>query len=143
VRSPWLIGGLLPALFFGLDGFCSKLAARAGIGLGPYLTLTGLSIALAGGVFTLLAGDRTVSAAGAAYALAKGVAWTLGSGLVVYTLTRSGVPLGKLAPLYNTNALVTVLLALVVFAEYQEVSVPRLLGGAALIVAGATLVAKA
>lgn len=143
MRSPLLLGGLLPALLFGLDGLCSKLAARAGIGLGPYIAVTGSAIVAVGLLLSVLVPERAVTASGAAYAFAKGCAWAAGSALILYVLARGGAPLGKLAPLYNTNALVTVVLALVIFAEWREVSVPKLLAGAALIIAGATLVSRA
>jgi uncharacterized membrane protein len=63
--------------------------------------------------------------------------------LVVVALNNLKTPLAKLAPLYNMNALVAVLLGLVLFGEHAEVSVVRLLAGAALIIGGATLVASA
>ena len=44
--------------------------------------------------------------------------------------------LSKLAPLYNMNTLVVVLLALVVYAEWRDVHLAKLLAGAALVVLG-------
>jgi uncharacterized membrane protein len=49
----------------------------------------------------------------------------------------------SLTPLYNMNVLVTVVLGLLLFAEYRDVHVVRLLGGTILLMAGALLVAGA
>ena len=43
-----LVGGLVPALGFGLSGAVQKSAAGAGIATGPYLVVIGLVVA--GGV---------------------------------------------------------------------------------------------
>jgi glucose uptake protein GlcU len=143
MRSVLLIGGFLPALCFGLDGFFSRVATRAGIGLGPFLAVSGAGILAAGLAWTAASGDRTITARAAGAALAKGLVWALGSGLVAHALARGGASLAQLAPLYNTNALVTAGLALVVYAEWRQVSLPHILAGALLIVGGATLVARA
>ena len=74
-----------------------------------------------------------------------GAALTEGLGMiaVVLGLDRYGAPLSKLAPLYNLNTLVVVLLALVFYAESRDVNTMKLLGGASLIMAGAAVVARA
>lgn len=46
-------------------------------------------------------------------------------------------------PLYNMNVLVTVILGLLLFAEYRDLHVARLLGETSLPIAGALLVAGA
>lgn len=76
-------------------------------------------------------------------AVGIGASWAAGMALVALALTRYGVPLSKLAPLYNMNTLVVVLLALIVFAEAREVAFPRLLLGTLLILAGGVVVARA
>lgn len=66
----------------------------------------------------------------------------IGSVLVSIGIVKYSAPLGKLVPLFNMNTLVTVLLALWLFAEWKEVQVPRLLIGSILIVVGGILVAR-
>lgn len=138
-----LVGGLLPALLFGITGVLQKAYGRAGGGNGWYLPLVGLGVAVTGLAAMPWLGDRELTTRAGAAALGIGLSWGLGMIAVVLGLTRYGAPLSKLAPLYNLNTLVVVLLALALFAESREVNVPRLLGGATLIMAGATLVARA
>ena len=87
--------------------------------------------------------NRALTARAGVVALGIGLSWGLGMIAVMIGLSRFGAPLSKLAPLYNLNTLVVVVLALVLFAESREVNTPKLLGGAALIMAGAALVARA
>ncbi len=138
-----LVGGVLPALLFGITGTLQKFYGRAGGGTGWYLPLVGLGVAATGLVAMPYLGERALTMRAGAVALAIGVSWGFGMIAVILGLDRFGAPLAKLAPLYNLNTLVVVLLALVLFAESREVNVPRLLAGAALIVAGGALVAKA
>lgn len=138
-----LVGGLLPALLYGATGVFSKASTKEGIGIGIYLMIIGLSIVLTGGGFFLLQADKTVSVRSALYACGLGVTWALGTGLVAIGLTRFGIPLGKLVPLYNMNTLIAVVLALWIFSEWQNVKVMQLVLGSVLIVLGGVLVAKA
>ena len=41
-----LIGGLLPAVFYGISGVFAKPATEAGIGIGLYIMLIGLAVKL-------------------------------------------------------------------------------------------------
>jgi hypothetical protein len=140
-----LIGGLLPALAFGATGLLQKVTMRTGIGLGPYLLCLGLGVVIVGGATQILSpgSSRAVSLRTAALSGTVGASWGLGMALVALGLSRYGVPLSKLAPLYNLNTLVVVLLALVVFSEFREVAAGRLLAGTTLILLGAWLVGRA
>jgi uncharacterized membrane protein len=79
----------------------------------------------------------------AGIASAAGMAFALGAGLITIALIRFEAPISQLAPLYNTNALITVTLGLWLLREFREVNLPRLVIGAVLIVVGAILVADA
>jgi len=146
VPTAWkglLVGGFLPALLFGITGVLQKAYGRAGGGSGWYLLLVGLGVSATGLVAVGFMADRALTARAGLVALGIGLSWGLGMIAVVLGLNRYDVPLSKLAPLYNLNTLVVVLLALALFAESRDVNVPRLLGGATLIMAGAALVARA
>ncbi len=138
-----LIGGIIPAIIYGISGIFSKSAMQIGMGLAPYLIITGAAIALTGLVFGMIQGDWHLSTRAGLHALALGMTWGVGTGLVAIGLSVYNVPLGKLAPLYNMNTLVAVLLALWIFSEWSRVSVPQLLIGSMLIVIGGTMVARA
>ena len=144
-----LIGGLLPALAFGATGLLQKVAMRTGVGLGPYLLCIGVGVAAVGGAIAAVQhtahveDGRTLSLNGALTSVAVGVSWAIGMALVALGIAHYGVPLAKLAPLYNLNTLIVAVLALVVFAEFREVATAKLLGGTALMLGGAWLVARA
>jgi hypothetical protein len=138
---PLFVGGLLPAIIFGVGGVLQKFVARAGMGVGPYLAVIGLSVTVIGLAITLFIPDRSLSIPSILFSTLLGLTWAAGTALIIVALQRYGTPLAKLVPLYNMNTLVTVLLALGLFAEWKEVSVIKLLLGTVLIVIGGTLVA--
>lgn len=136
-----LIGGLVPALLFGVNGVLAKAGTQAGIGLGIYLLVIALGVALTGVLFLFIDPSRAFSARAGWFTLAMGITWGLGVGLVGIGLVRYGAPLSKLVPLYNMNTLVAVVIALWVFAEWQKVQALKLVVGALLVILGGTLVA--
>lgn len=136
-----IIGGLLPALFFGLSGVFAKPATQAGISTGFYLTILGLAAASVGLVFCFILPERTLSLRSGGFTVLVGVTWAIAAGLVAIALTGCRVPIAKLVPLYNMNTLVAVLIALVVFSEWRDVNAVKLLIGSLLIIAGGSLVA--
>ena len=138
-----LIGGLLPALLFGLSGVIQKTCARTGIGTGPYLAITGLVVAAVGLVFAVAERDVTVGRAGATFTALFGACWALGIGCIAIALRRYGGQISQLVPLYNMNTLVAVLIGLVVLSEWREMHWGRLLMASALIVSGGILAASA
>jgi len=138
-----VIGGLLPALCFGLSGVFAKPAATAGIGLGYYIGIVGLAIALVGVLLHWLLPEPAITPRGAFFAACVGLSWACGAALVAVALARYGATISAIVPLYNMNTLVAVLIGLTVFAEWRDVDAARVLTGAVLIVAGGALVANA
>lgn len=138
-----LIGGLLPAIIYALSGTLQKVPAKAGVGVGPYLTLLGLGVSLVGVIACFVLPRGTASWLGLGSSGAVGVIWGLGTGAVLWALSATGVPIAKLVPLYNMNTLFAVLLGLWFFAEAKELQLLPLLGGAALIALGSVLVSRA
>ena len=65
------------------------------------------------------------------------------NGIHFPTLLHLDGQIAQLVPLYNMNTLVAVILALIVFSEWQELQLVKLLLGTVLIVAGAIFVANA
>lgn len=139
-----VLGGLIPAVLFGLSGAVQKGAANTGIGLAAYLLCVGAGVAAVGAAFwVLLPAEHAAPGRGVWLSAALGACWAGGMGLVAVALTRHGGQIAQLAPLYNTNTLVTVLIGLVVFSEAASLDVPRLVLGALLIIAGSVLAATA
>ncbi len=138
-----VIGGLLPAVLYGVAGVLQKASQRTGAGIGPYLICIGLSVVGVGAAVTWLSAERAITSRGAWLAAGMGLAWGVGTWLVAVGLSRYAVPVAKLAPLYNANTVVVVLLGLLLFAEHREVSLLRLAIGVVLVVGGATVAARA
>ena len=137
-----IIGGMIPALIFGIVNLAVKAAADSGIGVGWYVLFVGIGVVLIGSIILLFMPDRTISLQSSLFAGAVGFGWGLGIGLIVIALNKFGLPISVLTPLFNMNTLVTVLLALWIFAEWKQVRVPQLLFGSVLIVIGGTIVAR-
>jgi len=138
-----IMGGLLPALFFGLSGVFAKPSTQAGIGTGLYLVCVGLAAALVGLVYHLCIPEKTISMRSGGFAVLVGLTWAVAAGSVAFALSRYAVPISKLVPLYNMNTLVTVSIGLVAFAEWKDVHVSKLIVGSVLVVIGGALVANA
>jgi drug/metabolite transporter (DMT)-like permease len=138
-----LIGGLLPALLFGIASTFQKTAARAGIGTGPYLIAIGAVVLVVGIAATVARGDGTATRTGVAWACGYGVLWSSAIGCIVLALSRYDANISQLVPLYNLNTLVAVAIGMAVLGEWREVVPWRVVAGAVLAVAGGVLVATA
>jgi len=136
-------GGVLPAIILGVFGVMQKTCMSKNLGIGPFFVIVGGTTAVFGLVYCLATGSRAVSLESGSYAAITGLLWCLGTGLIVFAVSRYGGSISQLAPLYNMNTLVVVLLGLLVFSEWKQVQTLPLLIGAALIVIGAALVARA
>jgi transporter family protein len=136
-----LIGGLLPAVLFGISGALQKTSARAGIGTGPYLIVIGLVVVTVGLLVTAIQGDRTINLQSALNTCAYGLFWSSGIMCIALALGRYDARISQLVPLYNMNTLVAVGLGLLVLGEWKEVNSWQLLLGAGLAVVGGVLAA--
>lgn len=140
---PILVGGAIPALLYGLTGLLHKVSTREGITTGLYLVCLGTATALTGLVLHLVLHEGASPPRAAGVAVAAGLAYALGAGLITFALIRFDTPISQLAPLYSINTLITTILGLWLLREFSDVNVPRLLIGSVLIVAGIILVADA
>lgn len=138
-----MIGGILPALLYGLSNVFAKSSTNAGMSVGCQLFIAGIAISITGLLFTFSSSGTMPSLAATAWSSMQGLFWGLGTGCVVIGLIEYEAPLAKLAPLYNMNTLVTSGLALIIFSEWKDVNPIQLLLGAGLIVIGGIIVSKA
>lgn len=136
------IGGLLPALAFGLAAIFQKAAALHGVQLGTYLVYVGAVAVLGGLGLRILLAEAGWAVAGAPFALLAGLGMALGMGGITFAVSRLSAPISLLAPITVLSTLVTVVIGLIAFREYAEASAFRLLTGASLVVIGAALVAS-
>jgi len=138
-----LVGGFLPAMFYGVSSVFAKTSSNAGMSVGGHLFFICLAVSLTGALFNVVWPGTVPSVAAAISSSMQGFLWALGTGGVVLGLVKYQAPLAKLVPLYNMNTLVTAGLALVLFAEWRDTDPIRLLMGAGLIVLGGVLVSGA
>jgi uncharacterized membrane protein len=137
------VGGVLPAVFWGITAVLQKLSAQHATGPAAYLAAFGGMIALAGFAASRVWPSGSWSKEGLAYAGAAGLTFAVGTGLIALALWRYHAPLSQLAPIWSCNVLVTVAVSTFALGEMSVVNVPRLALGTVLIVAGALLVTYA
>jgi uncharacterized membrane protein len=137
-----LLGGFLPALIYGGSALFQKVSTNLGISLSAYLVATGIGVVIVGVGYSIFENSFAFSIKSGLYAGAFGLTWGIASALVAYTLLNYEVSISQLVPLYNMNTLVAVILALIIFSEWKDVDILKLLSGAILIVVGAVLVAN-
>jgi glucose uptake protein GlcU len=140
---PLIVGGFIPAVFYGLAGVLQKASARAGGSAPLYVIAFGLATCLTGLVYRRIVGDSTFSSHAMLWALLAGAIFAAGAGLISTTIIQYDASISQLSPLYNMNILITVVLGLLLFAEWSTVSVPRLLIGTVVILIGGYLVSSA
>lgn len=138
-----VIGGILPAIFFGLSSIFAKASNSGGINLAYYILAIGLAVVLSGLICLFIVSDRTVSMQSFRDAFLSGATWAVGAILVAIALSKFKAPISKLVPLYNMNTLVGVVLGLWIFSEWQDLDVVKLILGSILVIVGGTLVAVA
>lgn len=140
---PLIVGGLIPALLYGITGIFQKLSARDGGSAAMYLICFGATTMLAGLLFHFFQPGGVGSPRSIGWALVAGLTFGAGAGLISVALIKYQAAISQLAPLYNMNVLITVVIGLWLLGEYQQVQLGPLLVGSILIAVGAILVANA
>jgi len=142
----WLVLGLAAALAYGLSAFFSKLAMSTDhLGVSPHIggLFTGLGVASVFIIYYLfIAGFKvpTTTLGGALAAYLVGFLWALGLVFVYFALLKNA-DISKMAPIYNMNTLLVVLLGIVVLRELPNPSnAVKVFLGALLIILGGILV---
>ena len=143
----WLYYGLAAAVIYGISGFTAKLASgkeqfalaphTLGIlaAIGVLVVFTAYYIAESKGTFFL-----PTDAGAIGVGLLTGGTWALAT-VIVYKAFSMGANAAQMAPIYNMNTLVVVVLALVLLKEIPAAAqATKVLAGAALMVVGAILV---
>jgi len=141
----WIIYGLIASLCFGLNVVIFKIATTKGQGLNPYLASLSFSVGIFLFfflVYLIKTPKFTPNWTGLTLALIAGVVWAVGLLAVALAIAKKG-DVSKLAPLYNTNTLIAVLLGIIFLKEIPAGSeIIKVISGAVLIVIGAILVSS-
>ena len=135
-----LLGGIVPAILFGIAGLFQKVSADLNPPLGIHLVNIGIGVVSVGVVLWLMnpSQDINLKAAGSSFVI--GAAWGTGMSLVAIALVKYNASLAQITPLYNMNTLVTVAAALFIFSEWKDVKMAKLIAGTICIVIGGILV---
>jgi glucose uptake protein GlcU len=99
-----VIGGLLPALLYGVTGILQKMSARAEGGAGMYLIFLGLGTVIVGAILHFVLPEPSISIRPACFALVAGLIFSLGAGLISVALINCQAAISQLTPLYNMCA---------------------------------------
>lgn len=137
-----LIGGVLPAIIFGISGLFQKWGSSQGLGLGGYVVSVGLGCLTVGAILWFTTGEQNLTFRTGTPAFLLGFFWAMGVTAISFALSHYGAPLSKITPLYNMNTLVTVIGALILFAEWKDVHLVKLTIGTLLILTGSVVICK-
>ena len=135
-----LVGGIVPAIIFGIGGVFVKASNQQGISLNYYILFTCLGVLVISLISFFIFNEKMVNFKSGTYAFIVGATWVVGVLLVAFALKKYNTPMSIISALNCTACLVTILLALVIFSEWKETKVIRLLIGSVMIVVGAMLV---
>lgn len=138
----WVFYGLFASLFFGVNVVFYKIAVVNG-GLNPYYA----GVFYAVGIFSTLLAAYLFKFSAPVWdfkwlgiALIAGIIWGLGFLMTAIAISQHA-DVARLAPLYNTNTLVAVVLGIILLKEIPSATaVWRIVLGAILVVAGSILV---
>lgn len=137
----WIVYGIIASLFFALNTILYKVAAQKG-NFSPYYGsfMFGLGVVMIFGLFLLFRPSFAFEWKSSGLALVAGVIWGLGF-LAVAAAIAKGSDVARLAPIYNTNTILAVLMAIIFLKEIPDVSqMFKVIAGAVLIVIGSVLV---
>jgi hypothetical protein len=138
-----MLGGVLPALMFGFSNVFMKVSNSSGISTSAYVTIVGVAVTLVGIISGLTAEQNFMANSKSIFfALCVGGTWALGQLMIALALQKFPIPLSVISPIFNSNTLVTVLIALIVFNEWTQVSMGWLSIGAFLTTIGSIVVAR-
>jgi hypothetical protein len=141
--APLIIGGIVPALLYGFAGIFQKWSAREGGSVAAYLIGFGLATVLVGVIGRVVLPESASPMSAIGFALLGGMVFAVGAGLISFAIIRYDAAISQLSPLYNLNILVTVTLGLLIFSEFRDLQIAKLIAGSLLILAGGWLVAIA
>lgn len=135
-----LIGGIIPAVVFGIGGVFVKASNQQGISLAYYILFTGIGVLIISLIAFFILNERAINFKSGAYAFTMGATWVVGALLVAFALKKYNTPMSIISALNCTACLFTILLSLIIFSEWKETHVVRLIIGSLMIVIGAMLV---
>lgn len=137
----WIIYGLIAAFFFALNTIIYKVAQQKG-NFSPYygILMFGIGAMIVSVIFFLFKPSFQFDWKSGGLAIIAGAVWAVGMVMVAIALSQKA-DVARLAPIYNVNTILAVLMAIIFLKEIPDVSqMFRVIVGAVLIVIGSVLV---
>ena len=137
----YVVYGIIASFFFALNTIIYKVAQQKG-NFSPYYGsfMFGIGVVIIFGLFLLFKPSFDFEWKSSSLALIAGIIWGFGFLAVAIAIAQKA-DIARLAPIYNTNTLLAVLLGIIFLKEIPDASqIFRVIAGAALIVVGAVLV---
>lgn len=137
----WIVYGLIAAVAFAVNTIIFKIALQKG-NFSPYYGsfIFGLGVVFILGILFLFKPSFDFELKSSLLAFAAGAVWGLGMLAVAIAISQKA-DIARLAPIYNTNTILAVLLGIIFLHEIPDVSqMFRVIAGAVLVVIGAILV---
>ena len=137
----WIIYGLIASLCFAVQTVIYKVAFQKGTSTPYYASfIFAVGIILTFAVFMLFKPDFQFQWKSSSWLLVSGIIWAIGF-LAVAVAIAEKADVARLAPIYNTNTLLAVLMGIIFLKEIPDTSqMFRVISGAVLIVIGSILV---
>ena len=133
----WIIYGVLASIFWGSYIVLTKITATKGINQNTITILMLIGIAI---VFIINAEINGIqipqNKTGILLGITAGGLWALGMIMSILAITK-GADVSRLAPIYNTNTLVTVILGILILQEELTI---KTIAGAILIILGGIII---
>ena len=137
----WLFYALIAAVCFGVNTVIYKIAVQKG-NLSPYYGgfVFGIGIFLLLLFFFFMKPSLEFEWKSSLLLILAGIIWAIGFVAIALAISK-GADVARLAPIFNTNTIIAVLLSILVLKEIPDISqIFRIIAGSVLIVVGAILV---
>ena len=137
----WVFYGIVAAVCFGVNTIIFKIAMQKG-NLNPaYASFAfGIGILAAFLVYFFAKPSLQFEWKSTTLAIVAGIIWAIGFLAIAIAISQKG-EIARLAPLYNANTIIAVVLGIILLKEVPDMSqMIRVIIGAVMIVAGAVLV---
>src|SRR3989344_74263 len=137
----WIAYGLIAAFFFALNTILYKIAQQKG-NFSPYygVLMFGIGVMIVAGAFFLSNPSFEFEWKSSGLAIIAGAVWAIGMIAVAIAISQKA-DVARLAPIYNINTILAVLMGIIFLNEIPDMSqMIRIISGAVLIVVGAVMV---
>ena len=137
----WIFYGIIAAICFGVNTILYKIASQKGNFSPAFGSLVfGIGILIAFLVYFFAKPSLQFEWKSTTLAIIAGIIWAIGFLAIAIAISQKG-EVAKLAPLYNANTIIAVVLGIVLLKEVPDMSqMWRVVAGAVMIVVRAVLV---